>query len=210
MPVSPSLLRASHSLAAQFSYSRNGGTTSNGVWLDDISFDCMTAVGAENANDYEYLEGTSMAAPHVSGAAALLAALEPAASVSQLRQALLTSVDPIADLNPNTGGHPVSSGGRLDANAALAAVDSLVVPNTAITQQQVSGSSATFAFAATETRAAATFECSLDGASFAACPSPVTVTVANGGHSLAVRAKDSAGNVDPSPATASWTAAWSG
>lgn len=197
-----------HTLAAQFSYSRSGGTNANGVWLDDISFKCMTPVGAENATDYDFLEGTSMAAPHVSGAAALLVAYEPAASVDQLRQALLTSVDPIADLNPNTGGHPVSTGGRLDADSALAKVDALVSPNTTITEQVASFSTATVAFTAADTRAPATFECSLDGAGFAPCNSPVTLTgLVMGKHTYSVRAKDSYGNADPTPATANWNAA---
>lgn len=49
------------------------------------------------------------------------------------------------------------------------------------------------------------FECSLDGSDFAACTSPVTYqTLSPGMHTFAVRAKDSAGNVDASPATYTW------
>jgi hypothetical protein len=63
--------------------------------------------------------------------------------------------------------------------------------------------SASFAFAASE---AATFECSLDAAEFAACSSPVSYTaLADGGHTFAVRATDAAGNVDPTPSSRSWT-----
>jgi hypothetical protein len=50
------------------------------------------------------------------------------------------------------------------------------------------------------------FECSLDGASFATCPAGYTTTaLADGSHALSVRAKDAAGNVDASPAEFSWT-----
>jgi hypothetical protein len=50
----------------------------------------------------------------------------------------------------------------------------------------------------------ATFECSLDGAAFAPCTSPVTYDpVAEGPHDFAVRAVDANG-ADPTPATRSW------
>jgi subtilisin-like proprotein convertase family protein/MFS family permease len=62
---------------------------------------------------------------------------------------------------------------------------------------------ATFAFSANE--AGAGFECSLDGAAFAACSSPTTVKVRKGPHTFAVAAHDVAGNADESPATFSWT-----
>src|SRR5918999_1582154 len=50
------------------------------------------------------------------------------------------------------------------------------------------------------------FECSLDGASFAGCMSPVSYGgLAQGVHTFAVRAIDASGNVEPSPAEATWT-----
>lgn len=63
---------------------------------------------------------------------------------------------------------------------------------------------ATFALASNETGVA--FECSLDGAAFAACPSPHTVTgLADGAHTFAARAVDRAANTDATPASHSWT-----
>jgi hypothetical protein len=63
--------------------------------------------------------------------------------------------------------------------------------------------STTFSFSADEHEA--TFECSLDGAAFAACASPKQYTsLATGAHSFQVRAKDEAGNVDSTPASHFW------
>jgi hypothetical protein len=62
---------------------------------------------------------------------------------------------------------------------------------------------ATFAFGATEP---ATFECSLDGATFAACSSTPTYTgLAEGDHELRVRAVDGVGKTDPVPAAYAFT-----
>jgi hypothetical protein len=51
-----------------------------------------------------------------------------------------------------------------------------------------------------------TFSCSLDGGVAVACVSPLQVgPLMDGNHSLQVVATDTAGNVDPTPATARWT-----
>ncbi|HYU25935.1 MAG TPA: hypothetical protein VEO74_12070, partial [Thermoanaerobaculia bacterium] len=63
--------------------------------------------------------------------------------------------------------------------------------------------SATLTFTANEP---ARFECALDGAAFATCVSPAQYAdLAEGTHTFAVRATDAAGNVDATPATATWT-----
>jgi hypothetical protein len=63
---------------------------------------------------------------------------------------------------------------------------------------------ASFGFAASES--GSTFACKLDGASWAACASPRALSgLAVGSHTFSVRATDGAGNVDPTPASRSWT-----
>jgi subtilisin family serine protease len=93
---------------------------SAGVWLDDLFVDCAARASATPA--YRFLDGTSMAAPHVSGAAGLLFSLKPSATVAEVRGALLSSVDPLATLAGAT-----VTGGRLNVAAALAALVPVVV-----------------------------------------------------------------------------------
>jgi hypothetical protein len=70
----------------------------------------------------------------------------------------------------------------------------------------VDSRSAPFQFAASERHGR--FECKLDSGSWARCDSPKAyLQLAAGSHSFAVRAVDRADNVDPTPATRTWTVA---
>jgi hypothetical protein len=67
-----------------------------------------------------------------------------------------------------------------------------------------SSTSATFDLISNE--GGSTFECRLDGGSFATCTTPQNYTgLGDGAHVFDVRASDPAGNVDTSPASYSWT-----
>ena len=81
-------------------------------------------------------------------------------------------------------------------------------PETSITSGPAATTQATTAIFEFEADEAATLQCSLDGAPFAACTSPFQVTgVGVGPHDFRVVATDSAGNVDTTPASYPWTVA---
>ena len=82
-------------------------------------------------------------------------------------------------------------------------------PDTTITDGPPASTTATGAtFSFTSTKSPATFECKLDAGSFAACTTPKAYSgLAVGSHTFSVRAKDGAGNQDPTPAARAWTIA---
>ncbi len=76
-----------------------------------------TSRGYTGVDPYAYFSGTSMAAPHVSGAIALLHTYLPLLTASQLKTRILNSGDPIAAL-----WHKTATGRRLNIDNALRAV----------------------------------------------------------------------------------------
>ena len=80
-------------------------------------------------------------------------------------------------------------------------------PDTSITDGPsgaTADSTPSFSFSSTES--GSTFECSVDGGAFASCTSGITLgTLSDGPHTFTVRATDAVGNVDPSPASRSFT-----
>jgi hypothetical protein len=78
-------------------------------------------------------------------------------------------------------------------------------PETSITKgpkRKTKSKRVTFVFSSSEP--GSTFECSVDGAAFKPCTSPMKVRVKPGKHNFLVRARDAAGNLDSSEAGASW------
>jgi hypothetical protein len=70
----------------------------------------------------------------------------------------------------------------------------------------VGSGTATFTFESPDAGAGATFECSLDGATFSVCTSPAEYSgLSMAVHTFSVRVKDATGNYDPTPATRTWT-----
>ncbi|MGH3033191.1 MAG: Ig-like domain-containing protein [Gaiellaceae bacterium] len=99
-----------------------------------------------------------------------------------------------------------AAGNTLDSAKRTVVIDN-TAPNTTITSAPANPTNqtgASFSFSATE--GGSTFECRLDGGAFATCTSPRTYAgLAVGSHAFEVRATDPVGNIDPSPASFSWT-----
>jgi hypothetical protein len=101
----------------------------------------------------------------------------------------------------------VDAAGNVDATPASRSwtID-LTAPDTTITSGPADPTSATSATFGFTSEAGATFECQLDGGSWTACSSPKSYSgLAEGTHSFQVRAIDTAGNVDATPASRTWT-----
>ncbi|NOJ96080.1 hypothetical protein HMI51_24485 [Corallococcus coralloides] len=95
----------------------------------------------------------------------------------------------------------VSQEARVDFSVDTQAPETTL---TASVPRRTSLREASFEFTSDE--ASATFECRFDTGAFTACTSPLKLTeLQDGAHTVQVRAVDSAGNVDASPATYDWT-----
>ena len=94
--------------------------------------------------------------------------------------------------------------GNVDATPETRSWDVNGPPATSLTSApsaSTTGTTAAFGFTSPDD-SAATFECSLDGAPFGFCATPVNYSgLGLGSHTFRVRAVDALGTVDPTPAT---------
>ena len=102
-------------LRFRFTSDSETGAGYDGVYLDRVRVKCPGSSFDEE--DYFSIDGTSMATPHVAGVAALAWALEPTATVTHVRKALLDGGDAITSLAGKT-----VSGRRLNALGTLRAL----------------------------------------------------------------------------------------
>jgi thermitase len=158
---------------------------------------------------YGTKSGTSMATPHVSGTAALV--WFNAAS-GATNQQIRDKIESTADRISGTGTYWTK--GRINACTALNGGTSCDGPPPDETEPEttidsgpsgtVTSGTATFTFSANES--GSRFECSRDGSAWASCTSPKQYTsLPNGSHTFKFRATDSAGNIDSTPASRTWT-----
>jgi subtilisin family serine protease len=90
-----------------------------GTWVD-ISAPGTAIYSTYFDDAYSILDGTSMAAPHVVGLAALIWASEPGLTDLEVITRILSTADNIDSLNPNYSG--LLGAGRINAYAALASI----------------------------------------------------------------------------------------
>jgi subtilisin family serine protease len=105
-----------------------------------------TGITGANGSTYSIFSGTSMATPHVTGAAALVVAAKPNISMQELRGVLAYSGDPIAALADKT-----TTGRRLNVFKSIqSALENDTTPPATPTLQVVSQSGRSVSFSWTE------------------------------------------------------------
>ncbi|MCG2721624.1 MAG: S8 family serine peptidase, partial [Thermodesulfovibrionales bacterium] len=81
-----------------------------GLAAVDVAAPGVNVLSSIPGNKYDYLSGTSMATPHVSGLAALILAQHPEYTYDQVKWNILLTVDPLASLDGL-----ILTGGRINA-----------------------------------------------------------------------------------------------
>lgn len=174
------------------SFSNYGATTV------DIGAPGVTILSTYGTSGYSYLNGTSMACPHVAGAAALVTAANPTLSYAQIRSRILSTARPVSSLS----GLCVT-GGVVDIAAAIAGSGgggTNTAPTVAISSPTSGGSftvgtAITFTGSANDTQdgslsASMTWSSSLQGTIGTGASFTRTDLVA-GTHTITARATDS-------------------
>jgi hypothetical protein len=104
------------SVAATDQNDLKAGFSNYGATTVDLGAPGVNILSCELGNTYGIKQGTSMASPHVCGAAALIKSLKPSLSYNEIKSLIMQGVDPIPDLSGRT-----VTGGRLNLFNSLPA-----------------------------------------------------------------------------------------
>ncbi len=117
----------------RFRLSTDASTCFDGAYIDDV---IITANGGGSGSEwsYEYIDGTSMASPHVAGLAGLILSQNLNTTFADLRRSIFNSVDGLTQLQGK-----VVSGGRINAVRALANTLDVSEPNQVLPSLYVLG-----------------------------------------------------------------------
>jgi subtilisin family serine protease len=102
------------SIAATDTNDVRGSFSNYGATSVDLAAPGVDVLSTYPGGQYAYMSGTSMATPHVSGAAALAFSASPTATVAQVKAAILNGVDLVAAMSGKS-----VTGGRLNAQRML-------------------------------------------------------------------------------------------
>ncbi|MFQ6078637.1 MAG: S8 family serine peptidase, partial [Thermodesulfobacteriota bacterium] len=103
----------SNAINIGFNLYSNSSNNDDGVYIDDVVVTAQDWV--ITGYSYWQFQGTSMAAPHVSGLASLILARYPSITLDELKDRILNGVDTVASLNGK-----VLADGRINAYKSLA------------------------------------------------------------------------------------------
>jgi len=115
-PQYPAALSSSNiiSVAATDNKDNLAGFSNYGTSSVDLAAPGVNIRSTYKNGQYQYLSGTSMATPYVSGVAGLLKAAYPSMTKNQIRDRILNTVDRLSSLSGK-----VATGGRLNAATAI-------------------------------------------------------------------------------------------
>jgi subtilisin family serine protease len=114
---------ATLAVAATDASNRLASFSNWGATTVDVAAPGVSIYSTLPGNSYGSYSGTSMATPHVTGIVALMAAANPAATVAEIRDAMIATAVPVSALAGK-----VAAGGLVNARAAVAAVAAVAVP----------------------------------------------------------------------------------
>ena len=114
----------------RFRFTSDSATVADGWYIDDVSV--TSASSTYTGTEYGFEDGTSMAAPHVSGQAALIKAQDSSLTHTEIKAMIENSVETKSALSGKT-----TTGGRVNANRSLTPSAPSSLTATAISSSQI-------------------------------------------------------------------------